>query len=206
MAFVAAGALVLGLAGTALAADPVYATVTGHAPATEDNNHPEAWGDNCETWAISGVDSFVLPELDEGQVYDLVVVKSGSEGTGNNTLFDNPSAGETVFADTNENFAFDAGEDKEISHIIVCISEAEETATPTPTPSPTPEETEQPSTPSPEQTVAGATGTPAPSQPDTAMSVQGGPSPVPTVAFALILLAALGTLAWANVKTVRSRA
>ena len=94
-AFIAATALVLGLAGTALAADPVYATVTGHEPATEDNNHPEAWGDNCETWNISGVHTFVLPDLDAGEVYDLVVVKSGSEVSGNNTLFDNPSAGQT---------------------------------------------------------------------------------------------------------------
>ena len=38
------------------------------------------------------------------------------------------------------------------------------------------------------------------------MGAQGGPSPIPTIAFALILVAALGTLAWANVKSARSRA
>ena len=59
---------------------------------------------------------------------------------------------------------------------------------------------------SPEGSVAGGTGTPAPSQPDTAMGAAGGPSPIPTIAFGLILLAALGTLAWANVKSARSRA
>ena len=63
-----------------------------------------------------------------------------------------------------------------------------------------------PPTPTPEGSVQGGTGTPEPSQPDTAMGVNGGPSPIPTVAFGLILLAALGTLAWANVKSARSRA
>ena len=203
LAFVGAMALVLGLAGTALAADPVYATVTGHAPATEENNHPEAWGDNCETWNISGVKTFELPDLDPGLAYDQVIVKSGSENTGNNTIFDNPSAGETVFADTNENFAFDEGEDKEISHIIVCTEEVEEEETPTPTPAETPAETPGQT---PEGSVAGGNPTPEPSQPDTAMGVQDGPSPLPTIAFAMILLAALGTLAWANIKTTRSRA
>jgi hypothetical protein len=38
------------------------------------------------------------------------------------------------------------------------------------------------------------------------MGQAGGPSPIPTIAFGMILLAALGTLAWANVKTARRRA
>jgi hypothetical protein len=86
------------------------------------------------------------------------------------------------------------------------------TPTPTPvvTPTPTPEQSVEGSTstptPTPEQSVQGGTGTPAPSQPDTAVPFGQGPSPVPTAAFALILLAALGTLAWANVKTARRRA
>jgi hypothetical protein len=209
LAFVAAIALVLGLAGTALAVDPDWATVTGYAPATEENNHAETWGDNCEDIGVSGQDTFVLPALDAGMVYSLVVVKAGSvQSDGNNTLFANPSAGETVWADSNENGVFDSGEggDKQISHIIVCTEEAEETPTPTPTPTPEQSVNESTPTPTPEQSVQGGTGTPAPSQPDTAMGVQGGPSPVPTIAFALILLAALGTLAWANIKTARSRA
>lgn len=56
-----------------------------------------------------------------------------------------------------------------------------------------------------EQSVAGATGTPAASIPDGAMSASGGPSPLPTVLFGMILLASLGTLAWVNVQAVRSR-
>ena len=79
-----------------------------------------------------------------------------------------------------------------------------------PDPSPTPEGsvaggTSTPS-PTPEGSVQGGTGTPEPSQPDTAMGLSGGPGPIPTIAFGLILLAALGTLAWANVKSARSRA
>jgi cell division septation protein DedD len=102
-----------------------------------------------------------------------------------------------------------------LSH--VCHTGAEETPTPTPTATPTPTPTPTPTatpeqtvqataTPTTEGSVGGGNPTPAPSQPDTAMGVQGGPNAVPTIAFALILLAALGTLAWANLKTARSRA
>jgi hypothetical protein len=37
------------------------------------------------------------------------------------------------------------------------------------------------------------------------MGEQGGHSPIPTIAFALILLGSLGTLAFANVRSVRRR-
>jgi prealbumin domain-containing protein len=78
------------------------------------------------------------------------------------------------------------------------------------TPTPTPEGSvaggvNTPS-PTPEGSVQGGIGTPAPSLPDAAMGDFGGPSPIPTIGFAIILLAALGTLGWANVKTARSRA
>jgi hypothetical protein len=97
-----------------------------------------------------------------------------------------------------------------LSHISFCFNDVPE-ATPTPTPSPTPttESSVQGGTPTASPTtegsVQGGNPTPEESQPDTAMGAQGGPSPVPTAAFALILLAALGTLAWANVKTARNR-
>lgn len=111
------------------------------------------------------------------------------------------------------------GEGSETPHETPSETPAETPAeTPSETPAETPAETpsETPegsvvagtSTPSetPEGSVQGGTGTPAPSQPDTAMGAGGGPSPIPTIAFGLILLAALGTLAWANVKSARSRA
>lgn len=213
----AALALVLGLTGTALAVDPIYATVDGYAVGSADNNHEGTWGEGCTKIGENGnLESYVLPDLGAGMVYDLVIVKAGSDVSTDghaNTLFDNPAEGETVWADTNGNGVFDFGGqdgDKTISHIIVCLGEVEATPVQTPveTPVQTPEESVAvgTSTPSPEGSVQGGTGTPEPSQPDTAMGVSGGPSPIPTVAFGLILLAALGSLAWANVKSARSRA
>jgi hypothetical protein len=54
-----------------------------------------------------------------------------------------------------------------------------------------------------EQSVEAGTGTPAESQPDGAFSLSGAGA-LPTIAFSLILLASLGALAYANVKSVRS--
>ena len=54
-----------------------------------------------------------------------------------------------------------------------------------------------------EQSVEAGTGTPAESQPNSALSAIGG-SALPTIAFSLILLASLGALAYANVKSVRN--
>jgi hypothetical protein len=55
-----------------------------------------------------------------------------------------------------------------------------------------------------EQSVEAGTGTPAASQANTAGLFDGN-SPLPTILFSLILLASLGTLAYANVKSVRNR-
>jgi hypothetical protein len=62
------------------------------------------------------------------------------------------------------------------------------------------------SSPTPESSVQGGTGTPEPSQPDTAMGLDGGGSlPIPTIAFGMILLASLGSLAYVNMKAARAR-
>jgi hypothetical protein len=55
-----------------------------------------------------------------------------------------------------------------------------------------------------EQSVEAGTGTPEESVSDGALFGNGA-NPLPTIAFSLILLASLGALAYANVKTVRSR-
>ena len=122
---VAAGALMLALAGTAFAgADPVWATVTGHAAHSDDNNKPETWGEDCTKEEFGGsIDTYELT-----QDYELVVVKSGS-GEFANTLFADASEGETVWADTNGNSVFDE-DDQGISHIIFCEGEEEETEEP----------------------------------------------------------------------------
>ena len=54
-----------------------------------------------------------------------------------------------------------------------------------------------------DQEVEGGTGTSGGTIPDSALSVDGA-SPLPTIAFSLILLASLGGLAHANVKSVRN--
>jgi uncharacterized repeat protein (TIGR01451 family) len=109
----AATALVALLAPSVLATTD-YATVTGHQAHSDDRNNPAFWGDDCTKKEFTGeVDTFVLTED-----YALVVVKSGS-GEFANTLFANASAGQTVWADTNGNNAFDE-DDKAISHIIFC--------------------------------------------------------------------------------------
>ena len=81
---------------------------------------------------------------------------------------------------------------------------------PTPTPEQSVAESVQESvaestTESPEGSVLGATGTPEASLPDGAMGGDNGSNPLPTVLFSLMLLASLGTLAYANVRTVRNR-
>ena len=93
---------------------------------TPENNNPETWGENCDDAGVNGRDTWVLPELAEGQVYSLVVVKAGSEQSAEevNTLFANPSAGQTVWADSDGSGDFSEG-DKGISHIIVCTDEEE---------------------------------------------------------------------------------
>ena len=55
-----------------------------------------------------------------------------------------------------------------------------------------------------EQSVEAGTGTPEESTVDSSLFGEGS-SPLPTIAFSLILLASLGGLAYANVKTVRNR-
>ncbi len=127
MSIVAALGLLAALTMPALAGEVVdWATVTGYAEGTPENNHPETFGDNCEDAGVQGGDTWVLPALPEGGVYSLVVVKAGSEQSAEevNTLFANPSAGQTVWADSDGSGDFSEG-DKGISHIIVCTDEEE---------------------------------------------------------------------------------
>lgn len=165
-----------------IAADPVYATVTGYAAGTAANNHASTWGKDCVKIVDGGsLTSYVLTAD-----YSLVIVKAGSEraNAGHvNTLFADASAGETVWADTNGNGVFDPGGrhgDKAISHIIVCPAEAQPTPSqPTPTPSqPTPTPSQPTPTPSqPTPTPSQASEQPSQSAPDTGGS---GPTPPPT--------------------------
>jgi hypothetical protein len=118
--------------GAALAVDRDFATVTGYAEGSAENNHAETWGSNCtKPYDPEGEGdlTYLLPMLDGGYVYDQVIVKAGSDVSTDshaNTVFDDPAAGETVWADTNGNGTFDPEKvgdvpaDKHISHVIVC--------------------------------------------------------------------------------------
>jgi hypothetical protein len=209
LGLLAALGLVAALTMPALAGAEVdWATVTGYADGTPENNHAETWGDNCEDVATpegGWGDTYLLPELGEGRVYSLVIVKAGSDQStdeGANTLFANPSAGETVWADSAADGVYGEG-DKNISHIIVCTEEDEEEEEPTPTP--TIREEEEGGTPTPSPTIRedeqGGNPTPtAPEVPDTAM---GQFDQVPATVLSLVLLGALAAMIY--VRLARQR-
>lgn len=207
LGLLAALGLVAALTVPAVAGED-WATVTGYAPGTAENNQAETWGDNCEDVSTpegGWGETYLLPELGEGLVYSLVIVKAGSDQSteeGANTLFADPSPGQTVWADSAADGEFGEG-DKTISHIIVCTAdEGEEGETPTPTPTASPT---QPATASPtvNEGELGGTPTPAPSQgtvPDTAM---GQFDQVPATVLSLVLLGALAAMIY--VRLARQR-
>jgi hypothetical protein len=101
-----------------------WADVTGYAEGSATNNDAATWGADC-TKINPGGDTYVLPNLPQGEIYTLVVVKAGSDAsTGGhaNTLFANPSEGQTVWADADGSGTFNDG-DKIISHMIVCTGD-----------------------------------------------------------------------------------
>jgi hypothetical protein len=134
---VAAGLVtVAALAPASVSAATAWATITGYAPGTAENDHAATWGDDCVKVHVDDNDdddaAFVL-----SQSYRLVVARAdddedeeGSSRPGDanaNTLFENPSAGETVWADSNGSGDFDYREDSpdrtgddEIEHVILC--------------------------------------------------------------------------------------
>lgn len=148
---VAAGLVtVAALAPSSVSAATAWATITGYAPGTAANDHAATWGDDCIKVQVDDNDdddaAFVL-----SQSYRLVVARAdddedeeGSSTPGHanaNTLFENPSAGETVWADSNGSGDFDYHEDSpdrtgddEIEHVILCgPSETTTTSTQTTT-------------------------------------------------------------------------
>ncbi len=117
-----AGLAVFGLATAASATDTNYATVTGHETFSSDANHASYWGKDCTKVEDPGGSSYILGS----GTYSKVVVKAGS-GEYANTIFDNPNAGETVWADTNGDNVYNPDGkdgDKTISHIILCKTES----------------------------------------------------------------------------------
>lgn len=201
-ALAGAGAMVLALAGTALAADAVpvghYASQGG-----DQSNGGAFWvsylnanfnaglseGD-CDT-KIEGGDLADVNNgdgsADLGADYGWVIVKQASSATVDfdNTIFKDVTAGQTVFADTNGNGVHDEGDSQGISHIIVCEPGEEETAPPPTTPPTAPPTAPPTVAPTPEQSVGAETDAPtpfqsvggdtdAPTEPNTAMEGSNG--------------------------------
>ena len=102
------------------AASPVFATVSDHDPFSSDANKVGSWcGDLGGTKVSPGGSSYVLP----AGTYSKVIVKAGSGEFANTIFAAPPLAGQTVWADTNGNLAYDPGGrggDKGISHVILC--------------------------------------------------------------------------------------
>ena len=122
------GLALVGPGAATVAATANYATVTGHEAFSNDANQVSYWCATGSKLDEPGGSSYVLQAN-----YSKVIVKSGS-GTYANTIFGaSPQAGQTVWADTNGNNAYDPGGpggDKQISHIIFC-DPAETTSTTT---------------------------------------------------------------------------
>ena len=182
----AAGALMLAVAGPA-AATVDYATVSGHDVSTSDNNKASFWGSDCVDLGIGGQDSYVLEAS-----YAKVIVKAGSsagDDPNSLTIFDNPTAGQTVWADSNGNNTYDVGGpggDHQISHIIACGEVITTTTTTTTNPTTTTTTTTSATTTT-ATTTSATTTTTSFSQtvsattdkktlPNTAMAEVGGPS------------------------------
>lgn len=86
-----------------------------------------------------------------------------------------------------------------VSHVTLCLIMVEEES------ESQPESVPESESPSGEGTQLGGTGTPAGSLTDTSMSLPGFGGPLATLIFGAILVASLGTLAYANVRAAKQR-
>ena len=134
-------------------------------------------------------------DFESNLAVDAVFVKGGDDG--NLYSYDPAETSDTgLHAPLNP-----SGKWAGLSHLSFCFTD-------TPEGSASPSEAEQSvaesEAESGEQSVKISTGTPEESVDDSAF-FGAGSSPLATIAFSLILLASLGTLAYANVKSVRSR-
>ena len=137
-----------------------------------------SWGPISHTYTAAG--TFDVCAV----IYDIRMINTPSSGRGSTV------AGGVGHNDDN------SAEENSFQTGVQCVS-ATIVVNATPTPVVT-------ATPTPVSSVLAGTGTPAASQPDTAQS-QDSVNPIPTIAFMLLMLASLATLAYANVKTVRNR-
>jgi hypothetical protein len=218
----AALGLVAALAMPVFGAD-TWATVDGYATGSAENNEAGAWAEYGDCVKLPTPEggwsaTYVLPELGEGLVYTLVVVKAGSDQSteeGANTLFEFPAAGETVWADTVADGEFGEG-DKNISHIIVCTGEEAGESEPAES---MPEESEaaesQPAESQPEESEAAESqpaesiregvegGNPTPTGEELPDTAAGQFGQIPATVLSLVLLGALAAMV--TVRLARQR-
>jgi hypothetical protein len=134
-------------------------------------------------------------DFDANLGVDAVFVKGASDG--NLYVYDPAETSDTgLHAPLNA-----SGKWAGLSHLSFCFNDTPEESA---SPSEAQESAEQSVEASGEQSEKAGEGTPEESQADSALAALGS-SPLATIAFSLILLASLGALAYANVKTVRSR-
>jgi hypothetical protein len=146
--------------------------------------HDTADGQTFDFSANLGVDAVFAKGGDQGNLYVYDPAETADDG---------------LHAPDNE-----SGKFANLSHISFCFNETpEESASPSEAEQSVAESAEQSAEASGEQSEKAGEGTPEESQSDTALSGLGS-SPLATIAFSLILLASLGTLAYANVKAARS--
>jgi hypothetical protein len=177
-------AALVGPGAGAASADPVWATVTGHADGDNTKNNVEYWeeltGTDCTK--IDSVDGSLGSTYVLGADYALVVVKAGSDqsATWPNTLFANALFGQTVWADSDGSNTFNEG-DKGISHIIFCgpreTTTTETTSTETTSTETTSTETTTTQTTTTQTTTTETTPTPTPNPTPTPTP---NPTPTPT--------------------------
>jgi hypothetical protein len=145
-----------------------------------------------------------IDSTDDGSFSRTVV--TGDEGV---ISVNGPEATECTFTETAAPDGYVLPADTDCDLVIAsgeqgtCEFADELESTPPSVPESAAESAEQSVAASAEQSVEAGTGTPAESTTDTAL-FGNGDNPLPTIVFSLMLLAALGALAYANVKSVRS--
>ena len=168
--------------------------IAGYDDEDQSGDSPSGNGsDEHVSWNVTG--SVVSFEADSGWLVIAVNVKGGQQG-GN--VYDYEPLGGVDHDNGLVPPNNPSGEPAGVSHIVFCLIETEVESESQP--ESVPGESE-----SPEGSVGGGTGTPAASVPDTSTSLPGFGGPLATLIFGAILVASLGTLAYANVRAAKQR-
>jgi hypothetical protein len=162
----------------------------GDFPCPEEDEDLAGPGEVVWHFILNGVSPATTDPLTINALFDedgIVNDDSGAVGTGQTHHFYVTTSGDDILLDA----WVDLPDETVAGNLVlshICVGEEESTPTPTP-----------------EGSQLGGTGTPTASVPDTSMSSSLG-GPLATLVFGAVLLASLGALAYANVKSARNRA